>query len=51
MTTTIKISDELAQQIDSLVGFHGFTSRTDFVRKSVKMLIESIEEAKATVES
>jgi len=40
MTTTIKISNELANQIDELVGFHGFTSRTDFVRKAIKKQVE-----------
>lgn len=43
MTTTIKISDELAQQVDQLVGFHGFTSRTDFVRKAIQKQVKEYE--------
>jgi len=42
MTTTIKISDELAAKIDEFVGHHGFTSRTDFVRKAILYSIVSL---------
>jgi len=40
MTTTIKISVKQAQKIDDLVGYHGFTSRSDFVRKAIKKQVE-----------
>lgn len=44
MPTTIKISDKQANQIDKLVGFHGFTSRTDFVRKAIEKQVAEYQE-------
>ncbi len=44
MTTTIKISDELAQEIDQWIGYVGFTSRTDFVRKAIKKQIGELKD-------
>lgn len=45
MTTTIKITDNLAQHIDEYVGYFGYTSRTDFIRKAIKQQLESLEGA------
>ena len=43
MTTTIKISDDLAAQIDGFVGHYGFTSRSDFVRKAILKQVEGLK--------
>lgn len=42
-TTTIKISDTLASEIEEYVGHHGFKSRTDFVRKAINASIQILK--------
>jgi metal-responsive CopG/Arc/MetJ family transcriptional regulator len=44
MTTTIKISDELAKEIDQWIGYVGFTSRTDFIRKAILKQIGELKD-------
>jgi metal-responsive CopG/Arc/MetJ family transcriptional regulator len=37
--SVIKIPDELAEEIDKIVGKHGYRSRTEFVKDAVRTLL------------
>lgn len=37
--SVIKIPDELAEEIDKIVGKHGYRSRTEFVKDAVRALL------------
>lgn len=39
-TTTVKITKDLAKEIDEIVGHHGYTNRSEVVRAAVKDLLE-----------
>ena len=37
--SVIKIPDELAEEIDKIVGKHGYRSRTEFVKDAARALL------------
>jgi metal-responsive CopG/Arc/MetJ family transcriptional regulator len=48
--SVIKIPDELAEEIDKIVGKHGYRSRTEFVKDAVRTLLREYAR-EATVQS
>jgi len=37
--SVVKIPDELAEEIDKVVGKHGYRSRTEFVKDAIRALL------------
>ena len=48
--SVIKIPDELADEIDKIVGKHGYRSRTEFVKDAARALLREYAR-EATAES
>jgi metal-responsive CopG/Arc/MetJ family transcriptional regulator len=46
----IKIPDELAEEVDKIVGKHGYRSRTEFVKDATRALLREYARG-ATAES
>lgn len=43
--TTIKIPKALAKQIDKVVGFRGYKSRSQFAQEAIKQLLKEVKKS------
>lgn len=41
--TTVKIPNDLAQEVDAMVGTHGFKSRGEFAKEAIRRLLKEYE--------
>ena len=41
-TTTVKLPKRLVEEVDSILGYHGYTSRAQFVEDAIKRRLKEV---------